>query len=81
MTTGCPTRPTATCRDGLTVRVEVNPTAVGQVAYPPATSACANPPASDDGALPSTGSSPAPILWVAAGILAVGGFLVLRARR
>ena len=38
-------------RDGLTVRVEVNPTAVGQVAYPPATSGCANPPASDDGAL------------------------------
>ena len=30
-------------RDGLTVRVEVNPTATGQVAYPPATSACANP--------------------------------------
>ena len=30
-------------REGLTVRVEVNPTATGQVAYPPATSACASP--------------------------------------
>ena len=31
-------------RSGLTVRVEVNPTATGQVAYPPETSACASPP-------------------------------------
>jgi hypothetical protein len=30
-------------RDGLTVRIEVNPTAEAKVAYPPATSGCANP--------------------------------------
>jgi hypothetical protein len=30
-------------RDGLTVRIEVNPTAEAQVSYPPATSGCANP--------------------------------------
>ncbi len=33
-------------RSGLTVRIEVNPTATGQVSYPPATSTCANPPGS-----------------------------------
>ena len=31
-------------RDGLTVVVEVNPTATATVSYPPATAACANPP-------------------------------------
>jgi hypothetical protein len=30
-------------REGLTVRVEVNPTAEAKVSYPPATSGCANP--------------------------------------
>ncbi len=30
-------------RSGLTVRVDVNPTATGQVSYPPATSTCADP--------------------------------------
>jgi len=31
-------------RDGLTLVVEINPTASAQVTYPPASSACANPP-------------------------------------
>lgn len=30
-------------REGLTVTIEVNPTATGTVEYPPATAACANP--------------------------------------
>ena len=39
-------------RDGLTVVIEVNPTATATVSYPPATAACANPeqvgPCADD---------------------------------
>ena len=34
----------ARLRDGLTVVIEVNPTATATVSYPPATAACANPP-------------------------------------
>ena len=34
----------AILREGLTIQVEVNPTATATVSYPPATSACANPP-------------------------------------
>lgn len=30
-------------REGLTVTIEVNPTATGEVEYPPATAACASP--------------------------------------
>lgn len=33
-------------RDGLVVTVEVNPSATATITYPPATSACANPPGS-----------------------------------
>jgi LPXTG-motif cell wall-anchored protein len=36
----------AILRDGLTVQVQVNPTAITTVSYPPSTSACANPPRS-----------------------------------
>jgi LPXTG-motif cell wall-anchored protein len=42
-------------REGLTIEVTVNPTATATVSYPPATSACANPP---DRALDVTAFSP-----------------------
>jgi LPXTG-motif cell wall-anchored protein len=38
-------------REGLSIEVTVNPTATATVSYPPATSACANPP---DGTPPTT---------------------------
>ena len=41
-------------RDGLVVTVEVNPEATGTISYPPATSACANPP------MPETPTTPPP---------------------
>ncbi len=71
-------------RSGLTVRVEVNPTATGQVSYPPATETCADPPdsSSTGGALPATGSANSGIAW-AAGItllLGVGALAVARRR-
>ncbi|WP_148288457.1 LPXTG cell wall anchor domain-containing protein [Ilumatobacter nonamiensis] len=63
----------AILRDGLTIQVEVNPTATAAVSYPPATSACASPEnpeepsgaddpdeptsSSSSGVLPSTGSN------------------------
>jgi LPXTG-motif cell wall-anchored protein len=76
-------------RDGLTVRVQVNPTATGQVSYPPATEACNGPEGtsspqtpSASGELPATGSnSTAPMLWTAAGLVAVGAVLFGAVRR
>ncbi len=72
-------------RQGLTVRVEVNPTATGQVSYPPATSTCADPPggSSSGGGLPVTGNSPTtgPTAAVAAAAVALGAAAIAFARR
>ena len=77
-------------RDGLTVRVEVNPTATGSVSYPPSTAACNGPAGmtpppqnpSSAGALPATGSNnTAPMLWTATALIAVGGILFISVRR
>jgi LPXTG-motif cell wall-anchored protein len=72
-------------RDGLTVRVDVNPTATGQVSYPPATSACADPDSSSTGGggpLPATGRTTDGIAWVAGLLLALGvGAIALSRRR
>jgi hypothetical protein len=71
----------ARLRDGLTVVVEVNPTATGSVAYPPATPACAaDPPTGPDPALSLTGANLMPWIPVALGLM-VGGLLVLLMRR
>ncbi len=56
----------ARLREGLTVVVDVNPTATGTVAYPPATPACAaDPPQTPGGS--SGGSSIAIVEWIAVG--------------
>ena len=77
-------------RSGLTVRVDVNPTATGQVSYPPATSACADPEtggatpavAGVAGALPATGRATGGIAWAAGLALALGlGAVALSRRR
>jgi LPXTG-motif cell wall-anchored protein len=74
-------------RDGLTVRVDVNPTATGQVSYPPATEACADPERGGDptttvaGALPATGGSTGTIAWAAGLALALGVGAVALSRR
>jgi LPXTG-motif cell wall-anchored protein len=72
-------------RDGMTVRVEVNPVATGQVAYPPPDSGCANPvnPPGGGGtpALPVTGGAAGPTAAVAAGAIALGGLAFVLARR
>jgi LPXTG-motif cell wall-anchored protein len=73
----------ARLRDGLRVVVEVNPTAVGMVEYPPATPDCdASPPTSSTrGTLPATGSSDStPTAMIAAAFLAGGMVLVVLAR-
>ena len=76
----------ARLRDGLTVVVEVNPTATATVSYPPVTAACANPPtvrdpATPQGSLPQTGSSTGPLAVVATGLLMAGGAALLATRR
>jgi LPXTG-motif cell wall-anchored protein len=73
-------------RDGLTVRVDVNPTATGQVSYPPATSACADPERGGAtttvaGALPATGAASGGLAWAAGLSLALGVGAVLLSRR
>ena len=79
-------------RQGLTVRVEVNPTAIGQVSYPPATAACNGPGETESQApttttgpttqLPATGSSSTTTAttWALL-LLAGGGALTLFGRR
>lgn len=67
-------------RDGLTVRVDVNPTAFGVVTYPPATEAC-NSPTQVAGPLPATGSDIGGPLRGAALAAATGLGLVLVARK
>ncbi len=72
-------------RNGLTVRVEVNPTATGQVSYPPATSGCANPPGGSGGggtpALPVTGTTTGPAAAIAVAAVALGALALVVARR
>lgn len=81
-------------REGLSIEVEVNPTATATVTYPPATSACAGPEGgggggsggSDDssssGVLPSTGSNATMItLLLGAGLLGAGVVTSMAMRR
>jgi hypothetical protein len=78
-------------REGLTVRVEVNPTATSKVSYPPATAACngpevsPNPPTPESessGALPPTGSNGTlPMVLIAGGLVGAGALLFGSARR
>jgi LPXTG-motif cell wall-anchored protein len=77
-------------RDGLTVTVEVNPTATANVAYPPATQACSDPDQVESQAptttvqlvqLPSTGSGSGRIAGVGGLLLLAGGAMVLLVRR
>ena len=79
-------------RDGLTVVIEVNPTATASVSYPPATAACASPEQVDPapttttapvpaGALPQTGSSTAVLASIAAILLLAGGGALMATRR
>jgi uncharacterized repeat protein (TIGR01451 family) len=77
----------AVLREGVTVTAEVNPSASGFVAYPPATSACANPPTppppppkTPPPPLPFTGSGAGPAL-IGLIILLAGAALVARTRR
>jgi LPXTG-motif cell wall-anchored protein len=81
-------------RQGLTVTFEVNPTATATVTYPPATSACAGPPAPQSfpppgtvvpvpqplPQLPGTGSDSNTLVQLA-GLLLAGGLLVFGATR
>lgn len=78
----------AILREGLSIEVEVNPTATATVGYPPATSACAGPDDPEDpgagepgdpddpstsGVLPSTGSNATMIiLLLGTGLLGAG---------
>ena len=66
-------------REGLTVRVEVNPTAESKVSYPPETSGCASPPHDTlVSTLPSTGTdlsggvAAGGVVALALGALAIG---------
>ena len=75
-------------RDGLTVRVDVNPTATGQVSYPPATTSCADPTeggstTTTPGTLPTTGgSATGGIAWAGGLALLLGvGAMALARRR
>jgi LPXTG-motif cell wall-anchored protein len=67
-------------REGLTITVTVNPTATATVSYPPATSACANPPGGTPPTLPQTGGGPGNALILGAGAL-LAGLLILTASR
>jgi LPXTG-motif cell wall-anchored protein len=82
----------ANLRAGLTVVIEVNPTATATVSYPPATTACANPVQVDPapttttatvpaGALPQTGSSTTVLASIAALLVLAGGGALMATRR
>jgi LPXTG-motif cell wall-anchored protein len=81
----------ANWRDGLTVQVEVNPTATALVSYPDPSSACDDPPQvasqappaqpSQGVQLPSTGSSTGTMTILGLLMLAGGAVLVATARR
>jgi hypothetical protein len=66
-------------RRGLVITVEVNPTATAQVGYPPASSACANPPVATT--LPRTGSGIALPLQIGAVLFVLGGIILVATRR
>lgn len=80
-------------RDGLTIRVEVNPTATGSVGYPDATPQCIGPntevspvpptPESESSAaLPPTGSNGVlPMVLIAGGLVGAGALLFGSVRR
>jgi LPXTG-motif cell wall-anchored protein len=75
-------------REGLTVVVEVNPTATGVVTYPDATAGCADPavvpttPAAvPSGTLPQTGSSTGLLAAIAGGLVLAGGATLFGVRR
>jgi hypothetical protein len=79
-------------REGLTIRVEVNPTATATVSYPAASTPCAGPapgsptttvcaPGDADCSLPRTGGGPGRALIVGAGTLLAGMSLLAAARR
>jgi LPXTG-motif cell wall-anchored protein len=78
----------ANWREGLTVRVQVNPTATGSVSYPPATEACNGPEGADPpvpgtpGELPPTGTNGTmPMILIAGGLVAGGAVLFGSVRR
>ena len=79
----------AVLRQGVNVRADINPTAGPLfVAYPEATSACAQPEQVDaesgttvSAVLPVTGTSSSGTLWLAAGFLGLGGLALVIARR
>ena len=75
----------ARLRDGLTVVIEVNPTATATVSYPPATAACVAGPRTTApapaGQLPQTGSSTGVMAMVAAALLLAGGGVLYITRR
>jgi LPXTG-motif cell wall-anchored protein len=77
-------------RDGLTVMVEVNPTATAQVAYPPATAACADPVQAESLAtnttvqivqLPATGGGSNKLAALGTVLVLGGGALMFLVRR
>ena len=73
----------ANWRDGLTVRVEVNPTATASVSYPAATSGCDGPqvasqaPPGQGAQLPSTGSGTGVVALLGLLMLVLIGFVLL----
>jgi LPXTG-motif cell wall-anchored protein len=82
----------AVLRQGVNVRADINPTAGPLfVAYPEATAACAQPTAAGEvdaatattlaASLPVTGSSSSATLWIAAGLIGLGGLAMAAARR
>jgi LPXTG-motif cell wall-anchored protein len=78
-----PDRSDEILRQGLTVQVEVNPTATAKVAYPPADSPCANPPRTTPPAppLPRTGGGVSGPLIIGGAALLAGLTMVGAARR
>lgn len=77
----------AVLREPLTVTAEVNPTAVGEVAYPPATEACADPdnppgpPTTPPSGLPATGGATGAQALIASLLVLSGGAVVAATRR
>jgi LPXTG-motif cell wall-anchored protein len=78
-----PDRSDEVVRQGLTIQVEVNPTATAKVAYPPSDSPCANPPRTTPPAppLPRTGGGVGSTLIIGGAALLAGLTLVGAARR
>ena len=66
-------------RQGLIITVEVNPTAVAQVSYAPASSVCADPP--QQVTLPRTGSGISAPLQAGAILLVIGAIALIATKR